>query len=49
VGVYTSKNPLGPFSYYKGSPILVHRGGLINGSGGNATVGAGRQSQTLGG
>ena len=31
VGVYTSKNPLGPFTYYEGSPILLHRGGLING------------------
>jgi beta-xylosidase len=31
VGVYTSKNPLGPFTYYEGSPILHHRGGLING------------------
>jgi xylan 1,4-beta-xylosidase len=31
VGVYTSKNPLGPFTYYEGSPILYHRGGLING------------------
>jgi len=31
VGVYTSKNPLGPYAYYKGSPILLHRGGLING------------------
>jgi len=33
VGVYTSKNPLGPFTYYEGSPILVHKNGLINGSG----------------
>jgi beta-xylosidase len=31
VGVYTSKNPLGPFLYYEGSPILRHQGGLING------------------
>jgi xylan 1,4-beta-xylosidase len=31
VGVYTSKNALGPFTYYEGSPILRDRGGLING------------------
>jgi xylan 1,4-beta-xylosidase len=31
VGVYTSKNPLGPYTYYEGSPILLHQGGLING------------------
>jgi len=38
VGVYTSKNPLGPFTYYEGSPILVHRNGLINGSGHHSIV-----------
>lgn len=38
VGVYTSKNPLGPFTYYEGSPILVHRNGLINGTGHHSVV-----------
>jgi xylan 1,4-beta-xylosidase len=38
VGVYTGKNPLGPFTYYEGSPILVHRGGLINGCGHHSVV-----------
>jgi len=38
VGVYTSKNPLGPFTYYEGSPILVHRDGLINGCGHHSIV-----------
>lgn len=31
VGLYTSKKPLGPFSYCEDSPILRHHGGLING------------------
>lgn len=31
VGVYTSRSSLGPFTYYEGSPILLHKGGLING------------------
>jgi xylan 1,4-beta-xylosidase len=31
VGVYTGKNPLGPFTYFEGSPVLRHHGGLING------------------
>jgi xylan 1,4-beta-xylosidase len=31
VGVYTSKKPLGPYTYYEGNPILLHQGGLING------------------
>ena len=38
VGVYRGKNPLGPFTYYTGSPILVHRNGLINGSGHHSVV-----------
>ncbi len=38
VGVYTSDAPLGPFNYYEGSPILVHRGGLINGTGHHSVV-----------
>jgi hypothetical protein len=38
VGVYTSQDPLGPFDYYDGSPILVHDGGLINGSGHHSVV-----------
>lgn len=33
VGYYTSKKPLGPFTYYRGSPILVQKKGLINGTG----------------
>jgi len=33
VGVYTSKSPLGPFTYYPGSPILRNREGLISGTG----------------
>jgi hypothetical protein len=31
--LYTGKNPLGPFTYNPRSPILVHRNGLINGTG----------------
>lgn len=31
VGVYTSESPLGPFTYYEGSPILLHRHGMLNG------------------
>jgi len=38
VGVYTSENPLGPFTYYEGSPILVHRSGMLNGVGHNSVV-----------
>ena len=38
VGVYTGRSPLGPFDYYEGSPILVHDGGLINGSGHHSVV-----------
>ncbi len=38
VGVYTSENPLGPFTYYEGSPILVHRRGMLNGVGHNSVV-----------
>ncbi|HJO02860.1 MAG TPA: family 43 glycosylhydrolase [Acidobacteriota bacterium] len=38
VGVYTSDKPLGPFTYYEGSPVLVHQGGLINGSGHHSVV-----------
>ncbi len=33
VGYYTSKKPLGPFTYYRGNPILVQKKGLINGTG----------------
>ena len=33
VGVYTAKSPLGPFTYARRNPILVHRNGLINGTG----------------
>jgi len=38
VGVYTSKKPLGPFTYYEGSPILIHRKGMINGCGHHCVV-----------
>jgi hypothetical protein len=38
VGVYTSASPLGPFTYYDGSPVLLHRGGMINGVGHNSIV-----------
>ena len=38
VGVYTGKNPLGPFTYYEGSPILVHRNQMINGCGHHSVV-----------
>jgi len=30
VGYYTGDSPLGPFTYYEGSPIFVHNQGLIN-------------------
>ena len=33
VGLYTGKSPLGPFTYYTGSHILVQQKGLINGTG----------------
>jgi hypothetical protein len=33
VGVYTSRHPLGPFTYAPRNPMLVHRNGLINGVG----------------
>jgi hypothetical protein len=38
VGVYTSSKPLGPFRYAPRNPALVHRGGLINGTGHNSVV-----------
>ena len=38
VGYYTSKKPLGPFTYYTGSPILVQKKGLINGTGHHCMV-----------
>jgi xylan 1,4-beta-xylosidase len=38
VGVYTSHKPLGPFTYAPNNPILVHRHGLINGTGHHCTV-----------
>jgi xylan 1,4-beta-xylosidase len=38
VGVYTSKSPLGPFTYYPGSPILRHGQGLIRGVGHHCMV-----------
>jgi hypothetical protein len=37
-GVYTSDNPLGPFEYYEGSPILLYDRGLITGSGHHSVV-----------
>jgi xylan 1,4-beta-xylosidase len=38
VGVYTAKTPLGPFTYAPRNPILVHRNGLINGTGHHAII-----------
>lgn len=38
VGVYTSENPLGPFDYYEGNPILLYDRGLITGSGHHSVV-----------
>lgn len=38
VGVYTSDDPLGPFTYYDGNPVLLHRRGMINGVGHNSIV-----------
>jgi len=38
VGVYTSKKPLGPFTYAQRNPILVHKNGLINGTGHHSIV-----------
>jgi len=38
VGVYTSKSPLGPFRYAAKNPILVHKNGLINGTGHHSIV-----------
>ena len=38
VGVYTSRNPLVPFTYDARSPILKDRGGLLNGSGHHSVV-----------
>jgi hypothetical protein len=38
VGVYTSKHPLGPFAYAPRNPILIHKDGLINGTGHHTVV-----------
>lgn len=38
VGVYTSRKPLGPFQYASRNPILVHKNGLINGTGHHSIV-----------
>jgi hypothetical protein len=38
VGVYTSRRPLGPFQYAPRNPILVHKNGLINGTGHHTMV-----------
>jgi hypothetical protein len=38
VGVYTSKHPLGPFTYAPRNPILIHKDGLINGTGHHTVV-----------
>jgi hypothetical protein len=40
VGVYTSKNPLGPFTYAPRNPILVHKNGLLNGTGHHCIIAA---------
>lgn len=38
VGVYTSRRPLGRFTYAPRNPVLVHRNGLINGTGHHCVV-----------
>lgn len=38
VGCYVSDHPLGPFRLQKKNPILIHRGGMINGCAHNCTV-----------
>ena len=38
VGVYTSKHPLGPFTYAPRNPILIHKDGLINGTGHHTVI-----------
>ena len=38
VGVYTSKHPLGPFTYASRNPILIHKDGLINGTGHHTVI-----------
>jgi xylan 1,4-beta-xylosidase len=38
LGVYTSKHPLGPFTYAARNPILVHKNGMINGTGHHSVV-----------
>jgi len=38
VGCYVSEHPLGPFTYQNHNPILIHRGGMINGCGHNCIV-----------
>jgi len=38
IGVYTGKHPLGPFTYAPRNPILVHHGGLINGTGHHCVI-----------
>ena len=38
LGVYTGKSPLGPFTYAPRNPMLVHNGGLINGTGHHCIV-----------
>ena len=40
VGYYSGSSPLGPFTYYSGSPILLHNRGLINGVGHHAVIDA---------
>jgi len=38
VGVYTSRNPLGPFTYDPRSPVLRHKQGLLTGTGHHCVV-----------
>jgi hypothetical protein len=38
VGVYVGDGPMGPFRYCANSPILVDRGGLLNGPGHHAVI-----------
>ncbi|HEX4140932.1 MAG TPA: family 43 glycosylhydrolase, partial [Candidatus Methylacidiphilales bacterium] len=38
VGCYTGEQPLGPFTYQKRNPILISRGGLVNGTAHHSVV-----------
>lgn len=38
LGCYVADQPLGPFTYQQRNPILIHRGGLVNGCGHHSIV-----------